>query len=106
MSSDSGYAVAIKTDLTKKLIDEGVSREVVHQIQNMRKSAGFDISDHIILQYSGDTAIQEIIQNHLDYVSSETLADDVEPALPSDEFYVEKLNIKNKEVIIGIKVSA
>ena len=106
VSSDSGYAVAIKTDLTKKLIDEGVSREVVHQIQNMRKSAGFDISDHIILQYSGDTAIQEIIQNHLDYVSSETLADDVEPALPSDEFYVEKLNIENKEVIIGIKVSA
>ena len=65
-----------------------------------------DISDHIILKYSGDTAIQEIIQNHLDYVSSETLADDVEPALPSDEFYVEKLNIENKEVIIGIRVSA
>jgi len=104
VSSDAGYAVAIKTDLTKNLIDEGISREVVHQIQNMRKSAGFNISDHIILKYYGNPNIQEIIENHLDYVSSETLADDIESAKPSADFYIETLNIEDKEVVLGIKV--
>tara|TARA_B100000686_G_scaffold111161_1_gene118425 strand:+ start:12745 stop:15954 length:3210 start_codon:yes stop_codon:yes gene_type:complete len=103
VSSDGGYAVAIKTDLTKSLIDEGVSRELVHHIQNMRKSAGFNISDHIILKYAGNKNIQEIIHNHLDYVSSETLADEVESATPEDGFYIETVNVDATEVILGIK---
>ncbi|MAX03769.1 MAG: hypothetical protein CL883_00350, partial [Dehalococcoidia bacterium] len=70
-----------------------------------RKSAGFNISDHIILKYYGNPNIQEIIENHLDYVSSETLADDIESAKPSADFYIETLNIEDKEVVIGIKVS-
>ena len=105
VSSDAGYAVAIKTNLTKKLIDEGISREIVHQIQNMRKSAGFNISDHIILKYYGNPNIREIIENHLDYVSSETLADDVESAKAPVGFYTETFIIEGKEVVIGIKVS-
>jgi len=95
--------VAIKTDLTKSLIDEGVSRELVHHIQNMRKSAGLNISDHIILKYVGNKNIQEIIHNHLDYVSSETLADEVESATPEDDFYIETFNVDAAEVILGIK---
>ncbi|PZC42835.1 MAG: isoleucyl-tRNA synthetase [Chloroflexi bacterium] len=106
VSSDGGYAVAIKTDLTKTLIDEGVSREVVHQIQNMRKSAGFNISDHIVLKYSGNVEIEEIIKNHIAYVTSETLADDMEQGIPPTDFYSQTLNMEGKEIIIGIKVSA
>ena len=71
----------------------------------MRKSAGFNISDRIILRYEGNLNIQEIIENHLDYVSSETLADDVESAKAPADFYIETLNIEDKEVVIGIKVS-
>ena len=47
--------------------------------------------------------IQEIIHNHLDYVSSETLADEVESATPEDDFYIETFNVDAAEVILGIK---
>ena len=47
--------------------------------------------------------IQEIIHNHLDYVSSETLADEVESATPEDGFYIETVNVDATEVILGIK---
>ncbi len=69
----------------------------------MRKSAGFNISDHIILKYAGNKKVQEIMHNHKYYVSSETLADEIEASTPEDDFYIETVNVDGAEVIIGIK---
>ena len=45
--------VAVSTELTEELAQEGVARELVHRIQNMRRTAGFDIADRIVTFYSG-----------------------------------------------------
>ena len=53
-ASDSGYLVAIDKELTDELKDEGIVREIIHRLQNMRRSAGFDIADHINTKYNTD----------------------------------------------------
>ncbi|MFC2048381.1 isoleucine--tRNA ligase, partial [Chloroflexota bacterium] len=58
VSEESGYAVAISLEISPELAAEGMAREVVHRLQTMRRSAGFDIADHIITYYQGDDYIK------------------------------------------------
>ncbi|MBI2936292.1 MAG: isoleucine--tRNA ligase, partial [Chloroflexi bacterium] len=52
-ASESGYIVRIDTRITPELAQEGLARELVHRIQNMRRAAGFEISDRIVTWYQG-----------------------------------------------------
>jgi isoleucyl-tRNA synthetase len=65
---DTGYAVAVESALTPELADEGLARELVHKIQNMRKAAGFEISDHIVTYHSGSDRVGEVLAAHDAYV--------------------------------------
>ena len=73
VTSDSGYAVAVSTDVTPELLLEGQARELVHRIQNMRRDAGFEIADHITTYYTGDD-LDRLIDLHGEYVKQETLS--------------------------------
>ena len=64
-------ALDIKTDDT--LVDEGFAREIVHVVQNLRKSSGFEISDRIEIEYEATECLGRAIQSHSDYIQSETL---------------------------------
>ncbi|HLG11413.1 MAG TPA: DUF5915 domain-containing protein, partial [Dehalococcoidia bacterium] len=75
VAEEAGYAVAITTEITPELADEGLARELVRRVQEMRKSAGFDISDHIRLYHAGDPAVARVLETWHDYISQETLAD-------------------------------
>src|SRR5207244_11911886 len=55
---EAGYAVALTTALTPELVDEGLARELVHRLQTMRRSAGFEIADWIRVTYDGDAPIR------------------------------------------------
>ena len=52
------YLVAIPTEISPELAAEGMAREVVHRLQMMRRSAGFDIADHIITYYQSDAYVK------------------------------------------------
>jgi len=52
VESEEGVTVAIDTELDKELIDEGLAREFVNRVQNMRKDAGYDVIDKIIINFS------------------------------------------------------
>ena len=54
MAEEGGYAVGIFREVTEELAAEGLAREIVHRIQNMRRSAGFEIADYINTYYEGD----------------------------------------------------
>jgi len=58
---------AIPESFDQKLKDEGMAREIVHRVQNMRRSAGFDIADHIDTYYQGEDSFQ------LERIGSETV---------------------------------
>ena len=75
VAEEAGYAVAITTEITPELADEGLARELVRRVQEMRKTAGFDISDHIRLNHAGDPDVARVLETWHDYISQETLAD-------------------------------
>jgi isoleucyl-tRNA synthetase len=68
------HAVALNLELDDELRREGLAREVVHAIQNARKSAGLNVEDRIVLTLGGDSELLDAVRAHESYVSGETLA--------------------------------
>jgi isoleucyl-tRNA synthetase len=77
VSSEGNLTVALDVTLTPELKQEGQARELVHRIQNLRKDSGFDVTDHIIIHFSGPEVLEESIKAFKSYICNETLADDV-----------------------------
>lgn len=82
--SDGRMTVALDTNLTDSLIDEGIAREFVNRVQNMRKDAGFEVVDRILIRFAGSDRIVKAVQNQKMYVSNETLSVDVVPSLDAE----------------------
>jgi len=74
---DGGVTVVLDTNLTPELIEEGFVRELVSKIQTMRKEAGFEVQDHILLGEDGNEKIAQIMQRFEDELKGEVLADAV-----------------------------
>ena len=100
---DSGYAVAISSEISEDLKEEGFARELVHHIQNMRKEAGFDISDHIELWIYDSKSTQGSVSKHHDYICLETLSDSIKINTPPDDSYGGEYNIEGHSVNISIR---
>ena len=71
--------VSLSLDVTPELQREGLSRDLVRQVQEARKNAGFDVSDHIrlLLDFSQHPSLRQAVEEHLPMVAGETLADEV-----------------------------
>lgn len=96
----NGYiSVVLDKALTPELINEGFVREVISKIQNMRKDSGFEVSDRIEFYYYGNVKLDKIIDDNLEFIKSETLADTVseesKEGVPFTEWNIngEKLNM-------------
>ncbi|MDE3192243.1 MAG: isoleucine--tRNA ligase [Chloroflexota bacterium] len=76
---DSGLVVALDTRITPELEAEGLARELVRRVNEMRKEAGLEISDRITLRYGG--AIASVLERHRDLLASETLATALTPGV-------------------------
>jgi isoleucyl-tRNA synthetase len=77
VETEGGVTVAIDTQLDDNLIAEGLAREFINRIQNMRKDAGFDVVDKINIKFTGTDLINSAVQSFTDYVAGETLAENV-----------------------------
>ena len=75
VESQAGITVAIDSELTENLIAEGFAREVVNRVQNMRKDAGFEVMDRIVIRYNTNDKLSSYINQFSDYIKTETLAD-------------------------------
>jgi isoleucyl-tRNA synthetase len=79
LRSDGFMTVALDTELTPELEAEGMAREIVHHIQNVRKQSGFDIADRIALEVQAHSpSVEAAILRHREYICQETLALDFE----------------------------
>jgi len=65
---------ALNKEITDELRNEGLARDIVRRIQNQRKQAGFEISEHIIIYFKADTRISLVFKEFSEYISAETLA--------------------------------
>ena len=78
--SDNLVTVAIDTALTPELEEEGMVREVISKIQNMRKDSGFEVMDRINVTVSGDTDVTALVIKNADEIKGEVLADSITQA--------------------------
>jgi isoleucyl-tRNA synthetase len=78
VESDSSVTVAIDKELDEQLIAEGLAREFVNRVQNMRKDAGFEVTDKIKIYYSGSKLIIGAVESFNQYIVNETLAESLE----------------------------
>ena len=101
--SETGSAVAVSTYITMELQAEGIAREIVHRLQTMRRTAGYEIADHIIMYYEGDAFFVQAISAFADYIRQETLADDIEEGIPEDVDLQEEHKISGYHLTLGVK---
>ncbi|MGA7722231.1 MAG: isoleucine--tRNA ligase [Ignavibacteriaceae bacterium] len=78
VETEEGVTVALDVELDDSLISEGMAREFVNRIQNMRKDAGFDVIDRIKIKFNGDNKLVEAVKSFSKYISNETLAEKLE----------------------------
>jgi isoleucyl-tRNA synthetase len=97
--------VTLDTNITPELEAEGLAREIVHRVQTMRRSAGFDIADHIATYYQGDTHIRAIMGNEdlADYIKQETLSREIVEGVPKDADYTETYKLSGYNLLLGVK---
>ncbi len=77
--TDKGITVSINTVLTPELLEEGLVREIISNIQNARKNTeGLQVTDRISITYSGNEKISEVIAKNCEFISSEVLAVSIE----------------------------
>jgi isoleucyl-tRNA synthetase len=74
VAEEGDLLVALDTKLTPELQAEGLAREVAHRLQNLRKAAGYEISDRIVVAVSGDPGLLAHLAPHRDWLAGETLA--------------------------------
>ena len=98
---ENNQFVILNTELTKELIEEGIAREFISKIQNMRKSKDFNIVDRINIVYNSDDEIKEAITNYQEYISSEVLA----LSINYKENDGEVIDINDHEVKVMIEVA-
>ena len=101
-ASDAGYLITLTTTISPELKDEGIARELVHRLQNMRREAGFAISDHIVTYYSASTTLADVIRRFNSYIKEETLSLEVIPDTLPDDAYTEKQSIEGSEIELGV----
>jgi isoleucyl-tRNA synthetase len=73
----NGLTVALDISLTEDLINEGIARELVNRIQNIRKDAGLEVTDKIDISFLADDDLKERIENNSAYIRSETLGEEI-----------------------------
>ena len=73
----NGNTVALDVSLSDNLISEGLAREVINRVQNLRKDLGFEVTDRIEITLSAEEKLANAINNNLNYICSETLADEI-----------------------------
>jgi isoleucyl-tRNA synthetase len=100
VAEEGAYVAALVTELTPELLQEGLAREFVRRVQDLRKSADLDVSDRVNLFVEASAGLKSAVEAHQEYITSETLTTtltfDAAPADASvveDEFEGEKVKI-------------
>ena len=90
MAEEGGYAVAVDTTITPELADEGLARELVRRIQNLRRAADFELTDRIVTYYTGGERVRRVMRSLSDYIRQETLSEELREGEPDVGAYQEE----------------
>ena len=91
VANEGMFTVALDITITEELRDEGIAREFINRIQNIRKEKGFDVTDKIHVSIKKHDYINCAVEKHKNYIGSQTLASKVE--------LVENISLKEAKLI-------
>ena len=97
VANEGSLTVALEVELTDELKQEGMAREIINRVQNIRKDSGLEITDRIQIVLAPNAEIEQAVKGFGDYIKTQVLADDITIS-PNDGIEVEfddfKLNIQ------------
>ena len=102
--ADANMTVVLDSNLSEELIEEGNVNEIISKIQTMRKEAGFEVMDHILISFSGNEKIAQVAQNNYDAIAGKVLAD----SITAGETFgtVKEWNVNGEKVTISVEKAA
>jgi isoleucyl-tRNA synthetase len=103
VAADKAVIVGIDTVITPELHAEGLARELVRRIQEMRKNAGFNIEDRITTFWQADESLAAVFRNWEVYIKNETLTTNLVNAAPPEAAYVETQKVDGEQVVLGVR---
>lgn len=103
VASEGSYLAALVTDLTPELEQEGLSREFVRRVQDLRKSAGFDIADRIKVTYQASDKLAEALVVFEEYVKAETLTIELVSGIPGSNLDQVSSDFDGESVTVGVE---
>ncbi|HCD51944.1 MAG TPA: isoleucine--tRNA ligase, partial [Balneolaceae bacterium] len=103
VETERGLSVAVDTELSPELVQEGIAREFVNRVQNMRKEADFDVVDRISLGMTGSEELKEAVVSMGEYIKQETLAEDIQLTELEVSDFVKTWEIGDSDCTISIR---
>lgn len=103
VETEKGITVAVDTELTPALIQEGLTREFVNRIQNMRKEADFEVTDRIVVGFSGSVELTDAVKKNVDGIKTEILAEEINTNLLEVSDFIKTWEIEGNETEISIR---
>ncbi len=104
VASEGNLTIALDIKITPELKQEGIAREFINKIQNIRKESGFDVTDRIDLKIMKHGQLNEAVQNFSDYISAQTLATKLQLVDYLDEGTSRNVEIENNvEILISVE---
>ena len=89
--------------ISPELAAEGMAREIVRRLQMMRRSAGFEIANHIITYYQGEEYVRQVMADSADYIMQETLSEQLVEEAPAEGVYTESFKLEGYELLLGVQ---
>jgi len=103
VAAEGAYLAALVTDLTPELVQEGLAREFVRRVQDLRKQAELEINDRIAIYYQASLKLAAAIQSFGDYISAETLAVGLLDKLPPGGCVTVEDEFDGEQVTFGLE---
>jgi isoleucyl-tRNA synthetase len=106
-----GYAVAeeayclaaLNVVLTDDLAAEGLARDFVRRVQELRKTADFEVDDHIVTTYAASERLAQAVEQFADYIKGETLSDSLEAAKQPGGEQTESYEFEGETLVLGVR---
>jgi isoleucyl-tRNA synthetase len=104
VANDGNLTVALDITLTPALVEEGIARELINRIQNMRKDCGFEVTDKIRILIQKHQGLNSAIENYGDFIANQTLAVEIKLVDSIDESESKEVDL-DEEIKTFIQVS-
>ena len=106
VDQEDNVTVALDTTITDELLNEGLAREVVNRVQSMRKTADFEVTDRIIVEYRATGKLVGALEEYASWIRNETLALELDEADQPEGELVESFDVGEEKLEVAVRRSA